>query len=120
MFCPLCKAEFREGFTECSDCHVSLVATKQDANAAAVVSVWRGGNKQELEAVLTALSRNNIPVSFRQHRSAASATGQAFLSLFLLSATEGLSREFEVTVFESDGTRAQAAIENALSEPDDD
>ena len=26
MYCPECRAEFREGFTECSDCHVPLVA----------------------------------------------------------------------------------------------
>lgn len=25
MFCPNCKAEYREGFTSCSDCHVTLV-----------------------------------------------------------------------------------------------
>lgn len=28
MFCPECGAEFREGFTECSDCHVPLVWEK--------------------------------------------------------------------------------------------
>lgn len=26
MFCPNCEAEFREGFTVCSDCEVALVA----------------------------------------------------------------------------------------------
>lgn len=26
MFCPVCKGEFREGFTECSGCQVNLVA----------------------------------------------------------------------------------------------
>ena len=26
MYCPQCRAEFREGFTECSDCHVPLRA----------------------------------------------------------------------------------------------
>ena len=26
MYCPECQAEFREGFTECSDCHVPLLA----------------------------------------------------------------------------------------------
>jgi hypothetical protein len=26
MFCPQCRAEYREGFTECSDCRVPLVA----------------------------------------------------------------------------------------------
>lgn len=26
MFCPRCRAEYREGFSQCSDCHVALVA----------------------------------------------------------------------------------------------
>jgi hypothetical protein len=26
MYCPQCLTEYREGFTECSDCHVALVA----------------------------------------------------------------------------------------------
>ncbi|MCP3871952.1 MAG: DUF2007 domain-containing protein [Desulfobacteraceae bacterium] len=26
MFCPICKCEYREGFTECSDCKTQLVA----------------------------------------------------------------------------------------------
>lgn len=26
MFCPVCKGEFREGFTECTSCQVNLVA----------------------------------------------------------------------------------------------
>ena len=25
MFCPLCKAEYREGFTKCADCDVELI-----------------------------------------------------------------------------------------------
>ncbi len=25
MYCPNCKAEYREGFTSCSDCHIKLV-----------------------------------------------------------------------------------------------
>ncbi|HXZ13689.1 MAG TPA: hypothetical protein VEG64_14990 [Candidatus Sulfotelmatobacter sp.] len=25
MFCPVCKAEYRLGFTHCSDCDVDLV-----------------------------------------------------------------------------------------------
>lgn len=28
MFCPKCGAEFREGFDECSDCHVPLIWEK--------------------------------------------------------------------------------------------
>ena len=26
MFCPICRAEYREGFLECTDCDVDLVA----------------------------------------------------------------------------------------------
>jgi hypothetical protein len=26
MYCPQCRAEYRDGFTECSDCHVPLSA----------------------------------------------------------------------------------------------
>ena len=26
MFCPQCRSEYREGFTECNDCQVALVA----------------------------------------------------------------------------------------------
>ena len=25
MFCPKCRSEYREGFTECADCHVELI-----------------------------------------------------------------------------------------------
>ena len=30
MFCPECKAEYRRGFTRCSDCDVALVETLPD------------------------------------------------------------------------------------------
>ncbi|HUA60038.1 MAG TPA: DUF2007 domain-containing protein [Verrucomicrobiae bacterium] len=26
MYCPQCRIEYREGFTECADCHIPLVA----------------------------------------------------------------------------------------------
>ncbi len=26
MYCPQCRVEYRDGFTECSDCHVPLMA----------------------------------------------------------------------------------------------
>jgi hypothetical protein len=28
VYCPQCLVEYREGFTECSDCHVALLAGK--------------------------------------------------------------------------------------------
>ena len=29
-WCPKCKAEFREGFTECNTCHIPLIDHKPD------------------------------------------------------------------------------------------
>lgn len=34
MFCPVCQLEYREGFTECNDCHVHLVASREEARFA--------------------------------------------------------------------------------------
>jgi hypothetical protein len=31
MFCPKCKAEYREGFTSCSDCNIPLVPELEPA-----------------------------------------------------------------------------------------
>jgi hypothetical protein len=30
MFCPICKAEYREGFSRCADCDVDLVDELED------------------------------------------------------------------------------------------
>jgi hypothetical protein len=35
MFCPQCRAEYREGFVACSDCHIPLVDRLLDAHAEA-------------------------------------------------------------------------------------
>lgn len=32
MYCPQCGVEYREGFTECSDCHVALEAGSPPEN----------------------------------------------------------------------------------------
>jgi hypothetical protein len=34
MYCPQCLVEYRDGFTECADCHVSLVAGSPPAEPA--------------------------------------------------------------------------------------
>lgn len=33
MFCPICKCEYRQGFTTCTDCDVALVAESPDGDA---------------------------------------------------------------------------------------
>ena len=36
MFCPVCKLEYRLGFTQCSDCDVPLVEYLTDTNDSSV------------------------------------------------------------------------------------
>src|SRR5215469_15519974 len=59
MFCPLCTAEFREGFTLCSDCRVPLVRTEAEANAARD-RLWIGDRQKELDRILAALDAAQI------------------------------------------------------------
>jgi hypothetical protein len=63
MFCPKCKAEYREGFKECSDCGVPLVRNLSDASASSDESVrpgaaellWTGADSSESSAIAKAL-----------------------------------------------------------------
>lgn len=48
MFCPQCGAEYREGFYECSDCHVDLVIekpVKEEPEYISLVTVLSTGSK---------------------------------------------------------------------------
>src|SRR6266571_1550661 len=50
MFCPQCKAEYRQGFTRCADCGVELVhglpgaeeGASNDMRAGTLVPLWEG------------------------------------------------------------------------------
>ncbi len=66
MFCPLCKYEYRRGFTECSDCHLPLVATKEEAEREPVAMAWQGTNKTKLEHVLDGLQKAEIRYHFKE------------------------------------------------------
>ncbi len=55
MFCPSCEAEYREGFTECSDCGVALVAALEPR-----------GPRAEIVPGLTALMETIDPVELAE------------------------------------------------------
>jgi hypothetical protein len=48
MFCPICKAEYREGFTRCSDCDVDLVSNPSSEEQASDADVLRNSEGLEL------------------------------------------------------------------------
>jgi len=73
MFCPVCKYEFRRGFTHCNDCDVDLVdALPSEADVdhklrtpademAQPTLLWKGANGGTFSAITAALDTARIP-----------------------------------------------------------
>ena len=70
MFCPICRAEYRPGFTKCADCGVDLVTTLPDRseseakvstiNMDAAVLLWAGVDPRIHERICDALDSAGI------------------------------------------------------------
>ena len=62
MFCPLCKAEYREGFTRCADCQVDLVESivelPEEDDPPQIV--WRGCDPVAFGRVMAILGEQEI------------------------------------------------------------
>jgi hypothetical protein len=67
VYCPKCRAEYREGFTECSDCHIRLVAEKPRAAQSPGdpslewVTVFEGDDPLVIGAAKELLEQAGIP-----------------------------------------------------------
>jgi hypothetical protein len=123
MFCPLCRAEFRPGFIACSDCHVPLVATFDEA-AAASAQLWKGSNEEELNRILAALDAQEIVSHYNERahvRSSFMLPGIPLSTLLgiPLSKRTPMS-EYEVWVFRKDFEPAKAAISLPSDQEDED
>jgi hypothetical protein len=68
MFCPNCKAEYREGFTECSECGIPLVKNLMNAsvstngpeNLEAAELLWTGTDSSASGAITEVLDAAKI------------------------------------------------------------
>jgi hypothetical protein len=71
MYCPLCGAEYRPGFTVCSDCQVALVpdppragsatASNENSDEKSFALVWSGNDSRLHAEICEALDREEIP-----------------------------------------------------------
>ena len=71
MYCPQCRVEYREGFYECADCHVPLVAElppepepgprPQPTDKLELVTVLEGDNPVQLSLAKAVLEDAGIP-----------------------------------------------------------
>ncbi len=69
MFCPVCKAEYRTGFTHCSDCDVDLVErlspdkvqeSKMNFDPGDYVEVLRTHDQFDISFIKSVLDDNEI------------------------------------------------------------
>jgi hypothetical protein len=61
MICPLCKAEFREGFTRCSDCDIDLVSPQSVEAVSGASLLWKGDDRRKCNQILDAVTAAGIP-----------------------------------------------------------
>ena len=103
MFCPLCKAEYRQGFTECSDCHITLVSTQEEADAVKVDQL-RIDDRAVVDLLLNALTDAKIP--FRS-REVLQSNPWPWISVFLWRFMKPKPvSDFRVDIFGRDAQRA--------------
>ncbi len=72
MFCPVCKAEYREGITHCPECDDDLVSSLPDKTresdalrddpAQAAVVVWQGSDLLLADRILQVLEEAGVEV----------------------------------------------------------
>ena len=67
-YCPLCRAEYREGFETCTTCSAHLVASQHTEKALANPPrlLWRGRNSNEFGVVTGALGDAQIPANAQE------------------------------------------------------
>lgn len=63
MYCPKCKAEYREGFTTCSDCGAALVESLPEADhpQGPFVEVFESADAALMPVVASLLHGSGIP-----------------------------------------------------------
>jgi len=113
MFCPLCKAEYREDFTSCSDCHLAL-CSENEARATPTMIFSRSSNEKGVIAVAAALDEAGIP--FRFASEIKSVNGPLNI---ILRRRAAFTLWAKVTILEKDFERAQgvAAYEDETQAP---
>jgi hypothetical protein len=71
MFCPECRAEYRPGFTHCSDCDVDLVGELPElepGDHAKSSHLWTGKDQDRCVELCKDLKASGIPFKVEQSR----------------------------------------------------
>ncbi len=112
MFCPLCKAEYREGFYRCADCDVDLVNSlpqppAEEAPVESLRLLWRGQDPVLFTAVVSALNDAQIAHHDRTTQDNQGLSSSSFPAVYSAPG-------FEIRVFRSDLEDAQRVLGDVL------
>jgi hypothetical protein len=117
MFCPKCRAEFREGFSRCNDCGVALVAQLPPVPTPAPDP----SNPDEGE-VVTLLSSTD-PVAILATKASLDLAGiwyfergRSLQNLLPLGFQGGYSGLIQIQIRKADAEAAMAAVKEAAAE----
>lgn len=120
MFCPLCKAEYRQGYTRCKDYDVELVWQLNSRSAAlpaeceSAMLLWSGGDPATFAALIGRLREAHIPLIDSLSHNPGVATSSPFPSPF------DAASSFEVRVRPADLKPAEHILDALLDqEPED-
>jgi hypothetical protein len=110
MVCPLCKAEFREGFTQCNDCKLDLVG-KAEAERIPVVRIWKGWYQPKAEKLACALADEGVPCRLN--------VDIRYPEVSLWTLLRGYRKELVVEIFVlgSDEARARQVVSHGAQKP---
>ena len=117
MFCPLCKSEFRQGFTKCSDCHISLLATADEAERVPTGCFWVGSDRKECNHILTSLAEAGIPQISKELVKSEPWPWISFLLVRFMRPRP--TYELKIWILQSDLDRARQAAPEVVAASDD-
>jgi hypothetical protein len=88
MFCPKCKAEYREGFTKCSDCGIDLIPellpeSPPEFTFASPVEVYSTYLQSDIVFVKSILEGEGIPFFFQGESAILMAMAGSYARLFV-------------------------------------
>ena len=110
-YCPICKAEYRAGFRQCSDCLADLVDTQGEAGAVKTVLLWEGLSLSKFDAIVAALRDANIP---NRAKSAADPDKAYSFNPFVRMMAMKKQMSWQVFVLETDFAKARTSAQSYL------
>lgn len=110
IYCPQCRAEYREGFLQCSECNVPLTRRLEDEAADRLVALTREMSFELVSELLDQLEKRDIPYVIQ------AGTALPLLDDEAAEITEPQPWEARVWITASHERTAREILERLLSE----